>query len=159
MSYIIGTGEYVSTWGALRSLLFSNGTNIYPIVPQGFVYYIHNKEFPPTSGEQGYTPFYFTPQSGTLLKCSPYDLGVQPYIYFEPAPYEPHQPTYWNGYITIIGVDHQDFLYMVGKTLTAAATSTTIDASAETYPGQLLQTGTQDWGLGLTGVEKFKLVT
>lgn len=156
MSHTIGTEEYISTWGAFRSVLFTNGTQIFFYPPAGFVFTSHNKVFPPAPGESPYTPSYFTPDSGTLVRQDP--LAFAPYIYFEPRPYEPHQPQYWNGYITIY-LDQRDFKYMVGKTLTAAATSGTIDASAEPPSSQLLQTGTEDWGFGLTGVEKFKVVT
>jgi hypothetical protein len=160
MSYIIGTEEYVSTWGSLRSVLFTNGVAIYPNTPPGLWITTHNKVFPPTSGEGGYTPFYFTPESGTLVKTASLLVSSSPYIYFEPSPYEPGQPINWSGYINFMGVDHRDFLYMIGKTISATATSTTIDASAETAPGQYLYTSVgQDWGYGLTGVEKFKLVT
>lgn len=158
MSYIIGTEGYLSTWGAFRSVLFTNGTTLYPPYPNGFVLTSHNKVFPPAPGVSPYTPPYFTPDSGTLVRQDPFGLFT-PYIYFDPAPYEPQQPQYWSGYISVY-LDHKDFLYMVGKTLTAAATSATINASAETYPGQYLYTSEgQDWGYGLTGVEKFKVVT
>ena len=156
MSYIIGTEEYISTWGAFRSVLFTNGTSIYPAFPNGFVLTAHNKVFPPAPGESPYTPPYFTPDSGTLVRQDP--LSFTPYIEFEANPPEPMQPPSWSGYITIY-LDQRDFKYMVGKTLTASATSATINASAESPSSQLLQTGTEDWGFGLTGVEKFKVVT
>lgn len=157
MSYIIGTDENVSTWGVLRSVLFTNGTNIVFIpFPDGFVFTTHNKVFPPAPGESPYTPPYFTPDSGTLVRQDA--ISYTPYIYFEPNAYEPFQPPTWSGYITIY-LDQRDFKYMVGKTLTAAATSATINASAESPSSQLLQTGLEDWGFGLTGVEKFKVVT
>ena len=160
MSYIIGTGEYISTWGSLRSVLFSNGTTLYPVTPPGLWITTHNKVFPPTSGEGGFSPYYFTPESGTLVKTASILLSTYPIIYFEPTPYEPYQPPIWSGYINFQGVDHRDFLYMVGKTISGLNASTTIDASAETAPGQNLQpTGYEDWGYGLTSVEKFKLVT
>jgi len=157
MSYIIGTEEYISTWGAFRSVLFTNGTQIFLYPPAGFVLTTHNKVFPPAPGESPYTPPYFTPDSGTLVRQDP--NSFTPYIEFEANPYEPMQPPSWSGYITIY-LDQRDFKYMVGKTLTAAATSGTIDASAEPPSSQYLYTSVgQDWGFGLTGVEKFKVVT
>lgn len=160
-TYVIGENENVSTWGALRSVLFSNGTTLFPLIPDGFIINYHNKVFPPTDGEGDFSPFYFTPDSGTLLRAQSYVVSTpRPIIYFAPTEPEPSQPTVWNGFIVFAEMDAKDFFSMIGKTIASPQDSTTINLTAGSFPGQDIRPmGIGNWGYGLTSVQSFKLVT
>lgn len=154
MSYTIGTDDYYSTWGSLRGILFQNNVSGFFFPPTGFHFTPHNKEFPPTSGEQGYNPAYLTPESGTLMRSGSY---FSPFIdwnqEYQPGPI----PYFWTGRI-IITMESKDFDYMIGKTASSPNASTTIAEEAREFPGQLLDPE-QDWWPGFFSVEEFKFVT
>lgn len=149
MSYLIGS-DLVSTWGALRAP-FANNTIYFNGVPYGARIggYQHTVEYVDKVNEDNPHTWFLT-DGNTMFRIPLNAVAAVAW----PIIYQTGQPPTWTGYIQVLGLDNKDFEELVGGAWATSADGITLESSANTDPGQYVETENYDYGVGFTEIEK-----